>query len=367
MLSFKLHGTTSISNSLVTCAQEAVKRAALLRVIRSPYIVAAGYPLPMDYLPSEIAARIFRFASTDGGRTASSLRLVSRSVYAVANLHRFHTVAVSGVAAILQLSHELSECAPELRIIEHIFISDKPRGRATDKFSRPPNAAANPLSDGLNNKIRAQIWEANRKEAVQLEPLLRMLLQYASPHARSVTLMFFNPCHPNPAQLFHSLSLQNISHLAFRYPEWLEEHDWSTCVLEMPALESLVLNIAMTDSVDSLLNMVEHVTEQCPTVQRITLHGIIPTLHFVQFVIDIASEREGLEAASWALVDYDIHTVHPRALYMDQASQASLKRLVKAVEDEQIEGVHVRPMVDHAPSYADWLDMWHRMVAARTV
>lgn len=80
----------------------------------------------MERIPPQVLKRSFRLACVDGGNTASSLRLVSRNTRAVANLHRFRTIAVLGVSALKMLLIELAKISPELRVVEHLLVCDKP-------------------------------------------------------------------------------------------------------------------------------------------------------------------------------------------------------------------------------------------------
>ncbi|TFK47041.1 hypothetical protein OE88DRAFT_851311 [Heliocybe sulcata] len=79
----------------------------------------AGHPT-MDYLPVELVERICLFACCDGGRTACSLRCVSRSFYDLSGIFRFHTVSITSEEQILSFRDALNESPANVR---HLFIA----------------------------------------------------------------------------------------------------------------------------------------------------------------------------------------------------------------------------------------------------
>ncbi|KAI0778852.1 hypothetical protein BD413DRAFT_609409 [Trametes elegans] len=78
----------------------------------------------MDKLPAELLSHIFRLASTDGGQTACALSLVCRHVRAVAQLHYFYTVALTGEARALErfLATHAAPARPAPRV-RHLFLA----------------------------------------------------------------------------------------------------------------------------------------------------------------------------------------------------------------------------------------------------
>lgn len=83
----------------------------------------------MDALPIELLTRIFSFACTDGGRTGSSLSLVSRRVAALSADYRYQRVALYGCRMILDfadLSESLLRRGQRLRVRE-MYVTDFPQ------------------------------------------------------------------------------------------------------------------------------------------------------------------------------------------------------------------------------------------------
>jgi hypothetical protein len=314
----------------------------------------------MNALPHEITARICRFASTDGGSTAGMLRLVSRGMCEIANLHRFYTVSVSGVDAVEQLVQALGNCSPELRAVTHLFLSDKPRSSATDKFSRPPGETA----DRLKNLVRAQIQRTNEQEARHIAPLLHQLISYVASSLGSFTLLLFNPCHHEPFVVFRGIKLPLLSSLTIRYPAWMNGGPWPS--VHMPSLRFLALEVGAP--LTTCRDLVEHLLDHQAPVDFVTVRGIAPTVHLLRFVSQLADEREQLNASTRALVNYDFYPVNPDPLSrLDQHRQAHLKRFMQDAERIAIEGARIRSMTDKAPSYKDWLELWTCLLIEKTI
>ncbi|KZT29592.1 hypothetical protein NEOLEDRAFT_611805 [Neolentinus lepideus HHB14362 ss-1] len=74
----------------------------------------------MDALPVELLERICILASCDGGRTACSLRLVSRTFYDLSETYWFHTVAISSRNQAVLFRDTLRHSQANLR---HLFIA----------------------------------------------------------------------------------------------------------------------------------------------------------------------------------------------------------------------------------------------------
>jgi hypothetical protein len=315
----------------------------------------------MEQLPAEILARICHFACTDGGKNAGSLRLVSRGVCEIANLHRFRAVSVSGVIAIECLIDALKRSSPELIIIEHLFISDKPRTHATDRFSRPPEAG----EDTLKNKVREQILKVNTTEAQQLEYCLVTLMGYAAPNLRSLTMMLFNPCHSSPLGTFASDSFPNLTHLALRYPAWVDNSGWLLYPIDVPALRLVTLNV--DGSLLSASILIQRFAERCMSLDNIVIQGVHPDSHIKTFAQRIVDERELPEAPPTALINFDFYPVNPDPFSRDHFVQQALKRFMREAEhfaDEDC--IRIHSLADDAPEYEDWREYWRRQVDEHT-
>ncbi|RDX40709.1 hypothetical protein OH76DRAFT_1306395, partial [Lentinus brumalis] len=78
----------------------------------------------MDSLPLELHTQIFQFACTDDGSTARSLSLVSRYVRAAAAVYYYQSLAISGLAQMVELVARLEAIPPHLRRIRRLFLSD---------------------------------------------------------------------------------------------------------------------------------------------------------------------------------------------------------------------------------------------------
>jgi hypothetical protein len=315
----------------------------------------------MEKLPAEILARICQFACTDGGKNAGSLRLVSRGICEIANLHRFRAISVSGVVAIESLIDTLKRSSPEPIIIEHLFVSDKPRTHATDRFSRPPEAGENTLK----NKIREQIFKVNTTEAQQLEYSLVTLMGYAAPKLRSLTMMLYNPCHSSSFGIFASDSFPNLTNLALRYPAWVDSSGWLLYPVDMPALRLVTLSVDR--SLLSVSVLIQRLAERCGSLDNIVIQGVHPDSHVRAFAQRIVDERGLPEAPPTALINFDFYPVNPDPFSRDNLIQQALKRFMREAEhfaDEDC--VRIHSLADHAPEYEDWREYWRRQVNEHT-
>jgi hypothetical protein len=149
----------------------------------------------MERLPPEVLSRAFRLACTDGGKTASSLRLVSRSTCWVANLHRFRTIAVSGVNAFKILLSELSQTPPNLRVVEHLLVCDKPRDSACVDLAHTRLPGDHLAHSRIASQLRDRERRENEEEAREYLQLLPPFLTEIAPNLRSLGLLLFNSQH----------------------------------------------------------------------------------------------------------------------------------------------------------------------------
>jgi hypothetical protein len=115
------HRTPDLLRSLLATIETAFSFPHPLSRIRSIHSLTF-----MEANPVEIPSAIYRWACTDGGKTARSLQLVSRSVGAIARGHRFRIIAVRGLHALQSAMDALALESIETSPIEHLFISDGP-------------------------------------------------------------------------------------------------------------------------------------------------------------------------------------------------------------------------------------------------
>ncbi|KIM71842.1 hypothetical protein PILCRDRAFT_48162, partial [Piloderma croceum F 1598] len=71
--------------------------------------------------PPEILHHIFALACKDGGSTARSLSLVSRTISKKSTYSRLHSVACHGADQILSFARILDTRPPHLRVMRHLF------------------------------------------------------------------------------------------------------------------------------------------------------------------------------------------------------------------------------------------------------
>jgi hypothetical protein len=117
----------------------------------------------MNTLPSEFLCPVFGFTCAESGRTVCALRPASRQTRVIAARFRFHTIVVPGGDTSASLLRALDACPPELRVIEHLFVCNRP-----------------------GSGLRAQ---ASPDEDRRVAALLTQLLRAAAPHPRGLTFL----------------------------------------------------------------------------------------------------------------------------------------------------------------------------------
>jgi hypothetical protein len=111
----------------------------------------------MEHLPSELLHLIFGLACNDGGFTARSLSLVSRTIREKSRYSRFHSVACHNIAQTLSFARILDETPPHLRVVRHFLVCNSYK----DKLP-----SANSVSKGFPN-ISSLIWKFPRSESIR--------------------------------------------------------------------------------------------------------------------------------------------------------------------------------------------------------
>jgi hypothetical protein len=212
---------------------------------------AIQHPSPssamLDSLPNELLSSIFALACTDGGKSASVLRRVSRRIQLTAEVYRFRAAAVAGAVEIAALVNALENCSPEQRIIQHLFVSDKAP-------SRPHISPA----DG------SQLPPSNADYVAQahLSPLIHALVQYGAPHL--LTLTIITSCGDKLGGALAGTYLPQLHTLTLheQLRVSLEAH------LHLPRV--CVLNISLR-SYDS--NQLESLVRKCPALEQVRVYG----------------------------------------------------------------------------------------------
>jgi hypothetical protein len=316
---------------------------------RPPRLIA------MAHLPAELLDPIFREACTDGGQTGSALMLASRRISELARPYRFRAVAVSGLEAIEHLVYALERTPRELRVIEHLFVSDKRANLATDEPLGPYSrfgvvAHTPPASD-------AEVWEA-----CALLPLLSAVFCYAAPHVRTLTLLLYNQAFHGS---LHSLepTFSALVHLTLRCPISTFTSDSAGTMpktsLDLPALRELALVIPPFNSTTHIF--MEAMLLRFPPVRHFSLYNAIPSNALIRFLARVqrgVAVNEHFRDVGW--------TIH---LYVPpDARKILLKRHIREYESFHApERIHVFPPVDRCPTYAEWRLMWTRRVHAAEV
>jgi hypothetical protein len=144
------------------------------------------FTLNLNSLPHEIVEEIFIFAMSDGGYTATSLRLACRHFSEVVRPYMFRYICVSGESKLHSLSRALARASlQQLKHVRHVFLSDRIREQAHVSW-RPA------LSPNQGPAPAAGHQKYFTDEAARLKPFYKMILNRVAPYVRTLRLLFFN-------------------------------------------------------------------------------------------------------------------------------------------------------------------------------
>jgi hypothetical protein len=206
----------------------------------------------LERLPNELLAPIFALACTDGGKTAGALRLVSQHFQIIAAPYRFRTVAVAGVEPITDLVELLDHTPPELRIIEHMFVSDK----TASELAR---------YDGITESMKPRRG-AKGGHASPLA-LLHALMCHAGPHVQSLTFLSFK--EPTCARPLSSIPFPQLQILTL---EVLGD-TFLAARLIMPRVHIVTLSLPRKMH-NWCLGLICTLSSPFPALQQANVHGL---------------------------------------------------------------------------------------------
>jgi hypothetical protein len=296
----------------------------------------------MDRLPPEILTRIFEPVCTDGGKTVNALRVQSRSICAAANLHRFRVVAVAGIDALGRLVDELAQTPPELRRIEHLFISDVRRSHAD---TRPGQAFALAHGD-------------RRGETRSLGELLSELVIPVGPHLRTLTILLYGSLHLNvlPHVLSHA-SLPILTTLSLRISStYSSKRPQGTLGdLQLPSLRLLTLDFPIHALI--AYRYVLDFVDRTPALQRLAFHSTSSMNGSIGFYGEIRTSWAMQGTPPWSIDFHPCLTDYSGPL---ETFQRTLDTGVGGVE-----GMKVHARREHM-SYSEWRAQWQQAVDEHT-
>jgi hypothetical protein len=141
----------------------------------------------LDTLPVELGHHILDLACSDGGTTACALRLVSRSLSALALDHRFQSVMVVGQDQCDRLLLACEESCHPIRF-ECLFFSDGPLDAARKRLVTTMQVGI--THDGT---VDQDAWREVLRAQRLMKGLRRLLEEFAAPHVRSFHLVLYHP------------------------------------------------------------------------------------------------------------------------------------------------------------------------------
>jgi hypothetical protein len=305
----------------------------------------------MDRFPAELVDRVFYFACTDGGRTANALRLASRQLHAIATPYRLRTVAVAGIAAIDQLLDVLEQSPPDAAIIEHLFISDKPRSY-TEHAPAPrvpwrPRVAPDFTRNNARGVIERRALELDRDEAYKFSPLFKAVVERASPHLRSLAVVVCNREGRHFIGALSSLKLPHVCAVSLRGLNLASTYHIAAPAC-MPALRDITLDVPIDH-----LHIIKGLLKVSNNLQRVEVHGLHASHTLWDWMFDL--HRAG------GPIQYHFYPRRPsppRHTYnhVDLGTERVFRMRIERFDDGG--SIRVHAMMDRQLTFSEWKARW---------
>jgi hypothetical protein len=283
----------------------------------------------LERLPNELLSFIFRLACKDGGKTAGTLRLLSRRIKAVAAPHRFRTVAVAGADAIVALVATLGRIPPELRVIEHMFLAPYTASELSTYERRP-----------------ARSLQDEEQEIVTGWAPLRALVSYASPHVRNLALLAFNDIDCIGA--FAGIPLLHLQVLT------IDVSDDASLAGQLILPRVRTINISVSRKFGGIhgANILMRILRPWPALERVHLYGAEARRDLSYLATKVVKDLP-------RLVRCDVHPLVPT---MDPGTTlADLKEIIEHLHCQDIVHFH-EPQRGQFRHYSVWKSLWAESV-----
>jgi hypothetical protein len=292
----------------------------------------------LNDLPPEILSPIFYIVCTDGGRMANSLRLVCRATYRAANLHRFRIVSVAGMDALGCLVHEFLHAPPDLRNMEHLFVSDTPRSVAEDP------RRANRVGSSTQNFAKH----------------LQELLEAAGPRLRTLSVLLYDTRHMGAAPYALSrATLPALTTLTLRVAGIysIRPPRGTLGELQLPALRALTLDLPIYMSPSS--RYIDDFADRAPALERVALHANASAADMLALMAQVTALRQAHGQAAWPPAPLALHPCSDPRAELAPSQIASLN--AQAAHAQAGLGIMIHPMSERL-SYSAWRQQWSEAV-----
>lgn len=213
----------------------------------------------MNAFPPELHSYICHLACTDAGNTSRALTLVSSYFREIAKPFLYQSLALSGVAQIIELASKIETLPPHLRQIRHLYLSEQSYRYAD----------------------QALLAESSSKKIAKLISLAAPTLE---------TLVITGPA---PASIFTTAFLAQLLRTSFPQLRELTIHGFypfPTSRSKLPALQRLHL-AGYRNPVGLLSGGLD---AACPTLTHLRVSGLNTAVSFVH-ELEGALKREDVE------------------------------------------------------------------------
>jgi hypothetical protein len=300
----------------------------------------------MNVLPHEIIHHIFYLSCKDGGKTATSLMLVSRELGEIAKIYLFRTIVVSGVPNLERLVHALDRAPAEAVVIEHLFVSEK---RAIDVDY-----------ELFKSFIRSK---QDKNEDPALPTLVNALFRHAAPCLRTCTVLVYSRLADAPFSTM-TYVFPRLVHLVIRGSRFESPpQDQSLPRFRAPSLRSVVVFFHPLDYKRHLFWDI--LPSMCFDVDQVTMHNVWPYPLLKSCLAEISGRAPGsLATPFYKRIRWEIHlrVINiPDPGYRD----ATLRSVPQLQAYNDVENIHVLAPVSAEPTHRDWLHLWQDEVSAR--
>jgi hypothetical protein len=306
---------------------------------------ARRHLLDMDNLPLEILVRIFKLVCTDGGKTVNALRVQSHAISAVTNLIRFRNVAVTGVGALGRLVDELAQVPPDLRRIEHLFVSDVRHSGIEEAVTLPRHA----------------LVRDNRGEARSLGTLLSELLVPIGPYLCTLTILLYSSGHfhvvphvlsviPLPILTTLALRLADQTHWQMPLPRLNQR--------QLPSLRILTLDFPINAS--TAFEMALDYLDRSPILEQFALHSSWSGNSLLFAKKKFESYRIKRRTPRWTM-DFHINFADDGDFTVRLFQMFQQGLVARPGDATPVEGLTIRPRIER-PVYAEWQQQWQKVI-----
>ncbi|EPQ50423.1 hypothetical protein GLOTRDRAFT_97039 [Gloeophyllum trabeum ATCC 11539] len=178
----------------------------------------------MDVVPPELLSHIISFSTLDGGSTAQSLLLASKTVHALTLPFLLQSLSCSGLSSIQRLTSILKSLKNNaerdgrkyIPPVKHLFLCDVSGKRASDADTFVPTPPESEDGEQLQERVDTPRVETSSDEIHSLLVAYTDLFDLLAPSLASLTFLAYNPSI-TPYRIIIDTYLPRLRYLSMRF------------------------------------------------------------------------------------------------------------------------------------------------------